>query len=327
MGWERKRGKIEEFNRLLRGATDTSFTVCLGDLALLPSVRYVLTLDADSRLPRNAARSLIGIIAHPLEPAGIRSSGRARDAKASASCNRASASPTRARPGSLFARVYAGHTGVDPYTTAVSDTYQDLFGEGIFTGKGLYDVDAFKAAVERPRTRERPALARSVRGPACAHRTGHRRRGRGRLPGQPARPCATPAPLGARRLADPRVAVPDRAHAPRLRPELAAAHQQVEDLRQPAAQLGRAGAVGAVRCGLDAPAGPAAGAGPSARWPSSRSRSSRPCSTCWRARPCASRPAVYVRGVIEDLSTASAQAFLTLVFLPYHAWEMLHAIA
>src|SRR5205823_12434494 len=66
MGWERKRGKIEEFNRLLRGATDTGFTVQVGELAVLPAVRYCITLDSDTRLPRDAAKQLIGIIAHPL---------------------------------------------------------------------------------------------------------------------------------------------------------------------------------------------------------------------------------------------------------------------
>ncbi len=147
MGWERKRGKLEEFNRLLRDAGDTGFTVRLGDLSILPSVRYVLTLDADSRLPRGAAQTLIGILSHPLNrPVFDPSVGRVTEGygilQPRVSVTLASAA------GSLFARVYAGHTGVDPYTTAVSDTYQDLFGEGIFTGKGLYDVDAFRAAVD-----------------------------------------------------------------------------------------------------------------------------------------------------------------------------------
>jgi cyclic beta-1,2-glucan synthetase len=147
IGWERKRGKIEEFNRLLRGATDTSFTVTVGDLDLLPSVRYCITLDSDTRLPRDAARKLIGIIAHPLNrPHFDARLGRVTDGygilQPRVSVTMASAA------GSLFARLYAGHTGVDPYTTAVSDTYQDLFGEGIFAGKGLYDVDAFQAALE-----------------------------------------------------------------------------------------------------------------------------------------------------------------------------------
>jgi cyclic beta-1,2-glucan synthetase len=147
IGWERKRGKIEEFNRLLRGATDTSYSVLVGDVAVFPMVRYCITLDSDTRLPRDAARKLIGIIAHPLNrPHYDPGCGRVT-AGYGILQPRVSVTMTSAA-GSLFARLYAGHTGVDPYTTAVSDTYQDLFGEGIFTGKGLYDVDAFTAALE-----------------------------------------------------------------------------------------------------------------------------------------------------------------------------------
>jgi cyclic beta-1,2-glucan synthetase len=147
MGWERKRGKLEEWNAVLRGATDTSFSVQVGDVGILPSVRYCLTLDSDTRLPRDAAKKLIGILAHPLNrPRFDPRLGRVTEGygvlQPRVSVTMASAA------GSLFARLYAGHTGVDPYTTAVSDTYQDLFHEGIFTGKGLYDVDAFVAALE-----------------------------------------------------------------------------------------------------------------------------------------------------------------------------------
>ena len=147
MGWERKRGKIEEFNRLLRGATDTSFAFHVGDLAVLPTVRYCITLDSDTRLPRDVARQLIGIITHPLNRA--RFDPRVGRVTEGYGILQPRVSVTfLSAAGSLFARLYAGHTGVDPYTTAVSDTYQDLFGEGIFTGKGLYDVDAFTAALE-----------------------------------------------------------------------------------------------------------------------------------------------------------------------------------
>lgn len=147
MGWERKRGKIEEFNRLLRGATDTSYTVQLGALEILPTIRYCITLDSDTRLPRDVAKKLIGIIAHPLNrPYYDPALGRVTEGygilQPRVSVTMASAA------GSLFARIYAGHTGVDPYTTAVSDTYQDLFAEGIFTGKGLYDVAAFTKALD-----------------------------------------------------------------------------------------------------------------------------------------------------------------------------------
>jgi cyclic beta-1,2-glucan synthetase len=147
IGWERKRGKIEEFNRLLRGASDTSFSTQVGDLDVLPRIRYCLTLDSDTQLPRDAARRLIGIIAHPLNQARYDpAAGRVTEGygilQPRVSVTMASAA------GSLFARTYAGHTGVDPYTTAVSDVYQDLFHEGIFTGKGLYDVDAFITALD-----------------------------------------------------------------------------------------------------------------------------------------------------------------------------------
>ena len=146
MGWERKRGKIEEFNRLLRGARDTTFTTQVGELGVLPSVRYCLTLDTDTRLPRDAAKALIGIIAHPLNHAQF--DARAGRVTAGYAILQPRVSVTMASAaGSLFARLYAGHTGVDPYTTAVSDAYQDLFDEGIFTGKGLYDVDAFVQAL------------------------------------------------------------------------------------------------------------------------------------------------------------------------------------
>ncbi|MGE0865243.1 MAG: glucoamylase family protein, partial [Vicinamibacterales bacterium] len=147
MGWERKRGKLEEFNRLLRGAAGTSFSTRVGPQELLAGVRYCITLDSDTQLPRDAARDLIGIIQHPLnqpvvDPALKRVVEGYAVLQPRVSVTMASAA------GSLFARTYAGHTGVDPYTTAVSDVYQDLFGEGIYTGKGLYDVDAFMTALD-----------------------------------------------------------------------------------------------------------------------------------------------------------------------------------
>ena len=147
MGWERKRGKLVELNRLLRGAEDTSFNAVVGDVKVLSSVRYCLTLDSDTRLPRDAAKKLVGIAAHPLnQPRLDLRAGRVTEGYGILQ-PRVSVTVTSAA-GSLFARLYAGHTGVDPYTTAVSDTYQDLFGEGIFTGKGLYDVDTFTAALD-----------------------------------------------------------------------------------------------------------------------------------------------------------------------------------
>ena len=146
MGWERKRGKLEELNRLLRGAADTSFSVQVGELPVLTSVRYCITLDTDTRLPRDAARKLVGIVAHPLNrPHFDAACGRVTEGYGILQPRVSVATSSAA--GSRFAQLFAGQTTVDPYTTAVSDTYQDLFGEGTFTGKGLYDVDAFAAAL------------------------------------------------------------------------------------------------------------------------------------------------------------------------------------
>jgi len=146
MGWERKRGKLEELNRLLRGATDTTFAVQVGAVGVFPSVRYCITLDTDTRLPRDAARKLVGIIAHPLNRPGFDPAlGRVTDGYGILQPRVSVATASAA--GSRFAAIFAGQATVDPYTSAVSDTYQDLFGEGIFTGKGLYDVDAFAAAL------------------------------------------------------------------------------------------------------------------------------------------------------------------------------------
>ncbi|VTT97780.1 glycosyltransferase 36 : Cellobiose phosphorylase OS=Singulisphaera acidiphila (strain ATCC BAA-1392 / DSM 18658 / VKM B-2454 / MOB10) GN=Sinac_1249 PE=4 SV=1: Glycoamylase: CBM_X: Glyco_transf_36: GT36_AF: CBM_X: Glyco_transf_36: GT36_AF [Gemmataceae bacterium] len=143
MGWERKRGKLEEFNRLLRGATDTSYVVQTGDAAALDA-KFVLTLDADTVLPRDAARRMIATLAHPLNRPVLSPDGRRVVAGFGVLQPRVSfLYKTGLR--SRFARIFAGSAGIDPYSSASSDVYQDLFGWGTFTGKGLYDVDAFHA--------------------------------------------------------------------------------------------------------------------------------------------------------------------------------------
>ena len=258
MGWERKRGKIEEFNRLLRGARDTSFTVQFGELAILPAVRYCITLDTDTRLPRDTAKALIGIIAHPLNRPRLDARlGRVTEGygilQPRVSVTMASAA------GSLFARTYAGHTGVDPYTTAVSDVYQDLFKEGIFTGQGPLRRRRVRRGARGPRARKRAALARPVRGAVRAHRAGQRRRSRRRLPVERARACEASASLGPRRLADPAVAVSVRALADRPPAQSPAADGPLEDSRQPAAQPDAAGDVAALPVRLDRAAGPPTG--------------------------------------------------------------------
>ncbi|HTX48463.1 MAG TPA: glycosyl transferase, partial [Caulobacteraceae bacterium] len=144
IGWERKRGKLAELNRLLRGAADTTF---LDPPPVPQAVRYVLTLDADTRLPRETARRLIGKMAHPLNrPRLDPRSQRVVEGYAILQPRVTPALPA-GRAGSLFLRVFSSASGIDPYAAAVSDVYQDLFGEGSYTGKGIYDVDAFEAAL------------------------------------------------------------------------------------------------------------------------------------------------------------------------------------
>ena len=148
MGWERKRGKLHELNRLLRGAGDTSFLGTAGASPTAPSgVRYVVTLDADTRLPRAAVYRLVGTIAHPLNRATFDPRlGRVVEGYGVLQPRVTPTLPTE-REGSRFQRIFSGPAGVDPYAAAVSDVYQDLFGEGSYIGKGIYDVDAFEAAL------------------------------------------------------------------------------------------------------------------------------------------------------------------------------------
>ncbi len=142
MGWERKRGKLDEFNRLLLGDEETSFEVHEGDATALHGVRYVITLDADTILPQGAAARLVGTLAHPLNRAQIDAqTGRIR-AGYTIVQPRIETSPESGHR-SLFARLYCGDTAIDIYSRAVSDVYQDLFGTGIYVGKAIYDVLAF----------------------------------------------------------------------------------------------------------------------------------------------------------------------------------------
>ncbi len=148
IGWERKRGKLHELNRLLRGAADTTFITLAGKSPSVPhGVRYVLTLDADTRLPRDAVRRLIGKIGHPINrPRFDQAAGRVVEGYGVLQ-PRITASLPSSKEGSLFQRIFSSPSGIDPYAAAVSDVYQDLFGEGSYAGKGIYDVDAFEASL------------------------------------------------------------------------------------------------------------------------------------------------------------------------------------
>src|SRR5215467_1140636 len=139
MGWERKRGKLLDLNQLLRGRYD-SFPVKIGNLSILPKVRFVITLDSDTELPRGSARRMVGAIAHPLNQAIVDPEDNIVVAGYGILQPRVDIS-VQCTASSRLAAIFAGETGLDPYSRASSDVYQDLYGEGSFTGKGIYEVD------------------------------------------------------------------------------------------------------------------------------------------------------------------------------------------
>jgi cyclic beta-1,2-glucan synthetase len=146
MGWERKRGKLLDFNRLINGKYD-SFPVKIGDVTLLPEVRFVLTLDSDTELPRGTAHRLVGAMAHPLNQAIVDPHDNIVVAGYGILQPRVGISVQSASQ-SRLASIYSGQTGFDIYTRATSDVYQDLKGEGIFTGKGIYEVETLSRVLE-----------------------------------------------------------------------------------------------------------------------------------------------------------------------------------
>jgi cyclic beta-1,2-glucan synthetase len=147
MGWERKRGKLMDLNRLLRQQYD-SFPVKIGDLSILPRVRFVITLDSDTELPRGSAHRMVGTLAHPLNQAIIDPEKNIVVAGYGILQPRVGVS-VQSTARSRLASIYSGETGFDIYTRAVSDVYQDLYGEGIFAGKGIYEVDTVRQVLDR----------------------------------------------------------------------------------------------------------------------------------------------------------------------------------
>jgi len=147
MGWERKRGKLLDLNKYLQGSFD-AFPVKAGDLDVLHRVKYIITLDADTQLPRGAAAQLVGAIAHPLNRAIIDPKFRIVTEGYGLLQPRVGVSVSSASH-SRLASIYSGQTGFDIYARAVADAYQDLYGEGIFTGKGIYEVATFHAVLDR----------------------------------------------------------------------------------------------------------------------------------------------------------------------------------
>ena len=152
MGYERKRGKLADLNTLLRGDGKNNFSSLLGTLHLLSTVKYVITLDTDTQLPRDSARQFVGTMAHKLNhpcfsDASTEEQGqRVIEGYGILQPRVAVSLPSSKR--SRYARLFGSESGIDPYTRAISDVYQDVFGEGSFIGKGIYDVDAFELALK-----------------------------------------------------------------------------------------------------------------------------------------------------------------------------------
>lgn len=147
MGWERKRGKLLDLNKLIKGQFD-AFPIKAGNTAVLRRARYVITLDSDTQLPRGTAVALIGALAHPLNRAIIDPELRIVTEGYGILQPRVGVSVQSAAQ-SRLAAIYSGQTGFDIYTRAVSDVYQDLYGEGIFTGKGIYEIETLHAVLDR----------------------------------------------------------------------------------------------------------------------------------------------------------------------------------
>jgi cyclic beta-1,2-glucan synthetase len=162
LGWERKRGKLQEFNHYLRGATDTTFIISDElNLDIPKDITYVITLDADTKLPRGAVAQLVGTFAHPLNrPKFDTQLNRVIDGYGILQ-PRITPTLPEDKDSTFFQRLSSGPCGIDPYAAAVSDVYQDLFGEGSFTGKGIYNVDVFEQAL-KGRTPENRLLSHDL---------------------------------------------------------------------------------------------------------------------------------------------------------------------
>ena len=144
MGWERKRGKLEEFNHLLNGAAkeDTTFSSIYCDRELLTTFRYVITLDADTNLLRDNAAKLVGLIDHPLNQP-ILDPANQKVKEGYVIIQPSVRNHIADKNGSRFTKIFAGESGLAHYGAVISDIYQDIFNEAIYTGKGIYDIKTF----------------------------------------------------------------------------------------------------------------------------------------------------------------------------------------
>lgn len=147
MGWERKRGKLIEFNRLIRGSPSTTYHRIFSPPLDLDRIRAIVTLDADTLLPEGAVHRLVGTLAHPLNQPHFDTDTGTVISGYTVLQPRVEIKPTSANH-NLFTRIFSGDIALDLYSRAISDVYQDLFGEGLFVGKGIYHVDAFQRSLE-----------------------------------------------------------------------------------------------------------------------------------------------------------------------------------
>jgi cellobiose phosphorylase len=146
MGYERKRGKLGELNELLRGGGQGAFSTIVADTRIFPNIKYIITLDSDTQLPREAASKLVAAMSHPLNtPVYDEKKQRVVDGHGILQPRVAVSMPPA--NASRYLRMHANDTGLDPYTRSVSDVYQDLFAEGSFIGKGIYDIDILEKAL------------------------------------------------------------------------------------------------------------------------------------------------------------------------------------
>jgi cyclic beta-1,2-glucan synthetase len=143
MGYERKRGKLSDLNHLIRGGLKDPFTVIVGDEKIYTSIKYVITLDTDTQLPRDAGWKLAGIMSHPLNRA-VYDEKKNIVVDGYGIIQPRIAISLHGATRSHYSRLHESDTGIDPYTRVVSDVYQDIFNEGSFIGKGIYEVDVFE---------------------------------------------------------------------------------------------------------------------------------------------------------------------------------------
>ena len=325
MGYERKRGKLAELNLLLRGEALDRFSIVVGKTADLSSVRFVIPLDTDTQLPRDSARQFVGAMAHPLIRARY-DERMQRVSEGHAILQPRVADSMSGKNVSRYARLFGSEPGIDPYTRAVSDVYQDVFDEGSFIGKGIYDVDAFELAL-KGRFPENRILSHDLL-EGCHARAGLLSDANlyEEYPSSYIADVKPSPPMDPGGLADRRVAAVERSRTRRRPPqEPALGVVPMEDLRQSSAQPRT--------FGIDAPASAGVGALCSSAWyltfsvvgillipslmASALEMLRKPADTLLRQ---------HLAAEARSAGRRFAQAAFTLACLPYEAFYSLDAV-